>query len=311
MQDDDVDDGVRTPKDITVLLQAAQTIQQLHRACMRHYAHLNYIHAAAAITRLAKLNTSSGLHTRTPSNSSHHQQQQRRPSPPSELRCITDVVLLVATHCAEFQPRALANALWAVSKLALQLHHHPQISLDFNLKQQASEPQHNTFQPFISQPDSAARGEADELQTARCAVLDLAAYLSSYLPQLASEFEPQHCANALHALSNLRQVQGKQMQPPATQLQRQLQEQQQQWKLVEAQAPFMLSATSPAKLTGMSPQGLANTLHAVAHLGLSPDEAWMCAWLDVAEVRGVSTRPCVCAFVYVCSVCVLNAQFVL
>jgi len=276
-----VDEGsVRTPQDLTAAIQAAQTAQQLRAICMLHRSRLNYIHAAAAITRLAKLNPFSPQ--RQGSASVEAQNGSPHPAGQPYHVCITDVANLVATRCAEFQPRALANALWASSKLAVRLQQEQQ-------QQRPPAPSH----------------------TALTAVLDLAACLCSLLPQLAPGFEPQHCANALHALASLQQVHDQQLEDVLTSQQQQQQhtdrqQHEQQQERAEQQAhtlqllqhmlscaPSVLQATGPRQLAGMAPQGLANTLHAVARLGLSsPEEAWMDVWLDAAQVGG-----CTCVYV--------------
>eukprot|EP00983_Pelagomonas_calceolata_P127791 1161445-Pelagomonas_calceolata.AAC.9 len=276
------DDGVCTPRDLTNAIQCAETRQQLHSICKRHRMRMNYIHAAAAITRLAKLHPLQ--HCRSQGKVSHsdlsppmqQQHQQQGPSPDNH-HCITDIAYLVATHSAEFQPRALANALWAVSKLAVQLQQEEHISQQ--QQQQQQEP--SSFLHPLPAPDHSAL----------TAVLDLAACLCSHLPQLAPRFEPQHCANTLHALASLQQVHDREEQ---LQQQQQLREQdaEQQHRLQQLQevlacAPLALHFTSHSRLAGMAPQGLSNSLHAVACLRLLPEEAWLDAWLDEAQVCAV------------------------
>lgn len=144
------------PAQLTSLVKQADSPEVLAKTVQHYSSILNYIHAAATITRLAKLLTNSSVSTSR-----------------DALACITIVCKVVKQHLQEFEPRAIANTLWACSKLCGYV-------------------------------DSARdRRDHDSYSTSMHEVHDLAAELLQLLPDSVHRFETQHICNGLYACAVL------------------------------------------------------------------------------------------------------------
>jgi hypothetical protein len=169
------------PQELTGWLKAARTPQDLQALLEQHAGCLNFIHAAAAITRLAHLCDGAATTARsTPGRFAT--------LPATVLPCITVVCSLVTQRAPEFQPRAVANSLWAVAKLDSRLKMPTGSALSLNNGSSSS---------------SAGTHRQALASEAQGALSELLAALLAMLPAATSGFEPQHCSNVLYALALL------------------------------------------------------------------------------------------------------------
>ncbi len=196
------------PHALTAALRAAPSWQHLHDLCVRHQGALNFIHASAALTTLAKL-LAATTPTATDPPLLHPQRRHgppQHPTPPPSrdlLACIVNTTQLAQAHAPEFQPRALANCLWATAKLlAWMARTYPAPPASHADSPTHAERPAPPAAPAASAPAAPRPRLAPGLTASADASLhSLALRLVDLLPELSPGFEPQHCSSALHALA--------------------------------------------------------------------------------------------------------------
>lgn len=101
------------PYEVTQLISQSSSTAQLHSVIMQHKDRLNYIHASAALVRLAKLLTSDAMRNRIKDTHSIVDTLQGDKPSASSSSCLLTVVGVIEGHLDELQPRAVVNSLWA------------------------------------------------------------------------------------------------------------------------------------------------------------------------------------------------------
>ena len=182
--------------------------------------------------------------------------------------CVEVVLRIVLLHMGEFQPRAVANSLWAAAKLAVSpslgeaaspsLGEMASSSLGDRHLNRGEEysPLHGDQLPLMGGAPHYLLGEVAPHHPIREACRRVAAALLSTVPDAVPHFEPQHISNVLYALASLQPL------PiPSDEMQRRIP------ALLDA-----LLAHSWPLLHEFEAQALSNTLYSLAVLGHEPDE---------------------------------------
>ncbi|KAL6765219.1 hypothetical protein V8C86DRAFT_2463351 [Haematococcus lacustris] len=105
---------IRDPAPLTQDITACANWQSLQAILQRDAQHMNHIHVSALLVRLAKL------------VGQQREQQAQRPSDTGARaldRFLGEVSALVSSRLEQFDPRALANCLWAVARLGYRPSH--------------------------------------------------------------------------------------------------------------------------------------------------------------------------------------------
>jgi hypothetical protein len=186
------------------------------------------------------------------------------------------VLQLVQQHMEQLPPRALANCLWAATKLATTL--------------SSSASQHWDAHSLLVHGSSSAKAVAPR-HGAASSCLKLALRLLARVPAAARGFEPQHVANTFYAMAMLHTLATSvsmtasataavQPQPApsasSSLFPNSLMRFCELHDIPPVDGHAVVAAlqrhAGPQLLAGMAPQGLANTLYSLAVLDLQPDE---------------------------------------
>jgi hypothetical protein len=159
-------------RQLTSRITRCETAGQLFAVAARQGQEFNFIHASAAVTKLAKLPLGA----------------------PGSMQGVSHLLRLAKAHLPEMQARELANTLWAVSKLGVE-----EPALVAELVSRAR-PKLHAFKPQELANTLWALAKLDHVDSAFTGALVQAA-----TDQLCS-FDPQGLANTARALATLGHV---------------------------------------------------------------------------------------------------------
>ncbi len=337
------------PRELTAAIVACGSPGELRALCGSLSHRLNFIHAAAAITRLAKMGSASegrgrggggpeagpagrgGAGQAGPGPGSERLQRESRhwapaiagrpgtaptPGPAGagggrgrgggdELAaCAEGLAGLVASHAAEFPPRALANSLWAAAKLARRLHPDAEAeaaALDGSPDAQAEAEAEEASSSSSSSSGSSGRGSTEgPAGRALRALVTLSLRLLGAAAEVpAHEFEPQHLSNVVYAAALVHEAMPAALPlgpPPGLQDAASAAHRgtgpalPPSQRAVRACASALLAA-SRGRLHELGPQALSNVLYAAGLMGLRPEPAWLAAVLAAAAPQLARFEP--------------------
>ncbi|KAL6747848.1 hypothetical protein V8C86DRAFT_3033362 [Haematococcus lacustris] len=298
---------------LTLLIATCPSLDALQALCDAHGPRMNFIHAAALLTRLAKVLPAAQLDTRSaPGRGAAGRRPACRGVSAAAAACVSSVCRLALPQLPQFQPRAVANSLWAVAKLLDGL---PRLQPSTGPPPPGAPPP--GAPPLGAPPLEAPPLGAPPLEAPPPGSSSSGAFQPVDPPWAgAARFEAQHLASAAYALA----LAAAALRPGSSSDRQQGRglagqgggEGQEGAAAVEGGAAGggvvvapgegglaagegdtraalraglqqLLATCPPPRLGEMSPQGLANLLYAVACLDLAPDPDWLAGWLDAAE----------------------------
>ena len=242
---------------VTALITQCSTTAQLHEVLWKHRElRFNYIHASAAVVKLAKL-----LPVDSSSSSTNGQFRRKKNLAPDQrkepddklLACMLRVISVMEEHLNEMQPRAVANSLWAATRISSWLQSRAALPSDSTTIVGSGPPQSSEG---IVNASSSIKALCQRYVSLSLSLLDR-------VPHALPDFQPQHFSNTALALAFLHSL-ATELCPRA------------QWGVYSKEHLMGLMSTlaehSRYLLLDFEPQALANLLHSIVTVGLRPDE---------------------------------------